>query len=74
MAPTSVHIWLCVNSCVCQSGVKATPPKKTKQNTTKTKSYLQDWWPLTQKVKYMALQCVHVAIKPQGKGGNQKAF
>lgn len=37
VAPTSVHIWLCVNSCVCQSGVRATPPKKnwTKHNRNK---------------------------------------
>lgn len=24
--------------------------------------------------KYMALQCVHISVKPQSKGGNQKAL
>lgn len=69
VAPASVYIWLCVNS-----GVEAKPKEEEKKERRRKKSYLQVWWPLTQNVKYLALQCEHIAIKPRGKGGNQKSF
>lgn len=52
MAPASVYIWL----YVCQTEVGAKPKKK--------KSYLQNRWPLIQRQKYMALQCVNMAREP----------